>query len=795
MRVFIGSALVSLFLLTGPAVVQAQTRQATPIRQSEHSFDEVAVQPLTLRDAARNDRWLGLGVRDVRWAADGGAVYFRWNQHPASDDVPEADSWFRASADGAWVETVPPAELDLIPGNRVVWSREGEKAAWTHGGSVYLYEAGSTPRRIVSLTTPVEDARFAADDTALDFTSGEALYRYHLASGAVQVVATKFTKKADSSTEAAAWLAEEQRALLQHLRRDDQRKARAEAAGRVNNPAFLQLLPVSAGETIDQIQLSPNGRYVTFRARKRAAGRPSTHYVDYVDASGYSRVHEARPKVGEPRDRFRLGVVAYDPTVPPDSVDVRWIDLAEAGDQHTVSHGPSWNLEGTRGVAAFIGEHHQDVWYAEIDLDKASTTVLTHDHDDAWIGGPPVQANYLQPALLEWLPGDRFVFASERSGWSHLYLMEPGGAITALTEGLWEVRAATLSRDRTTWLVQASREHPADDHLYTMPADGGPLRRLTDAPGRHTGILSPGGSRLAVVFGDNVTMPDLYLSEAVPGAARQRITMSGTEAYYRHPLVQPEIVSFNHPDGGPLWAALYRPATPNPERAAVLHIHGGGYRQFAHRGWSVYGYGTHLGFLHYLLAQGYTVLDFDYRGSAGFGRDYRTDIARSMGIKDVDGAVAAARYLVDEHGIDSTRIGLYGVSYGGFMTLMAQFRYPGVFAAGISRAPVTDWAHYSDRWTSRILGIPHEDPEAYRRSSPIYYAEGLSDALLITHGLVDDNVHFQDTARLIQRLIELEKDFEVMIYPVEPHTIQTEASRYDYARRAAAFFEEHLLRQ
>ena len=216
---------------------------------------------------------------------------------------------------------------------------------------------------------------------------------------------------------------------------------------------------------------------------------------------------------------------------------------------------------------------------------------------------------------------------------------------------------------------------------------------------------------------------------------------------------------------------------------------------FAHRGWSVYGYGTHLGFLHYLLEQGYTVLDFDYRGSAGFGRDYRTDIARSMGIKDVDGAVAAAQYLVDAHGIDETRIGLYGVSYGGFMTLMAQFRYPGVFAAGISRAPVTDWAHYSDGWTSRILGVPHEDPEAYRRSSPIYYAEGLQDALLITHGLVDDNVHFQDTARLIQRLIELEKDFDVMVYPVEPHTIQTEASRYDYARRAAAFFEEHLLRR
>ena len=197
-------------------------------------------------------------------------------------------------------------------------------------------------------------------------------------------------------------------------------------------------------------------------------------------------------------------------------------------------------------------------------------------------------------------------------------------------------------------------------------------------------------------------------------------------------------------------------------------------------------------FINYMLQQGYTVLDFDYRGSAGFGRDYRTDISESMGIKDTDGAVAGARWLAENAGVDPDRIGIYGVSYGGFLTLTSLFRYPGVFSAGVARAAVTDWAHYSDGWTSRILGVPHENPEAYRRSSPIYYAEGLEDALLITHGLVDDNVHFQDAARLMQRLIELEKDFEVMVYPVEPHTIQTEASRYDLFRREVAFFDEHL---
>jgi dipeptidyl aminopeptidase/acylaminoacyl peptidase len=225
-------------------------------------------------------------------------------------------------------------------------------------------------------------------------------------------------------------------------------------------------------------------------------------------------------------------------------------------------------------------------------------------------------------------------------------------------------------------------------------------------------------------------------------------------------------------------------------------VHGGGYRQFAQRGWSVYGFSraSHYGMLNYLAQQGYTVLDFDYRGSAGYGRDYRTDIYRSMGQKDVDGAVAAARWLARTHGVDSTRIGIYGVSYGGFMTLMSLFRHPGVFAAGISAAGVTDWAHYSDQWTTRILNRPQDDPEAYRTSSPIYHAAGLRDPLLIEHGMLDDNVHFQDAVRLEQRLLELEKDFEVIYYPLEPHVITGEPALYDFQRRLVAFFERHLLR-
>jgi dipeptidyl aminopeptidase/acylaminoacyl peptidase len=659
---------------------------------------------------------LGLGVREARWAPDGSVVYFRWNRAPSSADLPEADPWFRADALGSWLEQVPAAELPNIPAGQVVWDRAGTRAAWVDGASLFSFDPAQKPstRRVLTLTGTLMRPRFAEDDQAIHFELGEALYRFDPATGATAVVAVRVTVDPPKRTEATERLAAQQRELFPSVIRVEQERNARSALGRArfDRP---QPIPAPTGTQIDRIQLSPDGRFVTFRAITPDSRRQPTRYVDYVDASGYSTVKDARSKAGEPRDRIRLGIVRFDPAAAvAESLTVGWVTLPEAKDQATVPHGPSWSLEGDRAVIQLIGEHDKDLWLAELDLATGRARVITADHDDGWLGGPPIQSNYLEPTVLEWLPGGRFVFASERSGWSHLYLVEPNGSVRALTEGPWEVRDAVLSRGRDQWLLQTSQSHPADDNLAVMPAAGGPLRKVTAGVGRHAGVLSPDGRAVAIIRSTTTELPDLLVGAVDEGAPMRRVTVSGTDAFFTHRLVEPKIVSFPHPDGKPVWAALYRPARMNRERAAVIHVHGGGYRQFAHRGWSVYGWGLHVGFLHYLLEQGYPVLDFDYRGGAGFGRDYRTDIAGSMGSKDVDGAAAAARYLVRVLGADSTRIGIYGVSYGGFMTLMSQFRYPGVFAAGIARAPVTDWAHYSDEWTSRILGLPQRDTAAYR---------------------------------------------------------------------------------
>jgi dipeptidyl aminopeptidase/acylaminoacyl peptidase len=194
-----------------------------------------------------------------------------------------------------------------------------------------------------------------------------------------------------------------------------------------------------------------------------------------------------------------------------------------------------------------------------------------------------------------------------------------------------------------------------------------------------------------------------------------------------------------------------------------------------------------------LTEQGYTVLDVDYRASEGYGRDYRTAIYRHMGGRDLQDFVDAKQFLVSNYGIDSTRVGIYGGSYGGFITLMGLFTEPGTFACGAALRSVTDWAHYNHEYTTNILNLPAKDPEAYKRSSPIYFAEGLQDPLLILHGMIDDNVQFQDVVRLNQRLIELgKKDWWMAIYPVERHSFEYASSWTDEYRRIYELFEMYL---
>ena len=310
-------------------------------------------------------------------------------------------------------------------------------------------------------------------------------------------------------------------------------------------------------------------------------------------------------------------------------------------------------------------------------------------------------------------------------------------------------------------------------------------------PGLNQAILSPDESFLAVTHSAPNKPPELYLQANKLQSKSERLTLSTTDKFRSFSWYVPEIITFTARDGKDVYARLYKPEKWHSLRPAVVFIHGAGYMQNVHKGWSNY-YREYM-FHNFLLEKGYLVLDVDYRGSAGYGRDCRTAIYRHMGGSDLNDIVDASRFLVKEYNVNPERIGTYGGSYGGFLTLMAMFTAPDAFKAGAALRPVTDWAHYNNSYTVNILNLPHKDTPAYEKSSPIYFAEGLKGALLICHGMVDTNVHFQDTARLVQRLIELRKEnWEAAIFPVEGHGFHNSTSWADEYKRIFKLFEENL---
>nr|MDQ3068734.1 S9 family peptidase [Acidobacteriota bacterium] len=518
---------------------------------------------------------------------------------------------------------------------------------------------------------------------------------------------------------------------------------------------------------------------------------------NYVTDSAYAEMIPTRTNVGDPQGRTQLAAIDLQ------TKKAVWVDAFEPKREMSWSM-PEISDDGRIAVAAVRTTDNKDRWLVTVDPATGKASVVDQLSDEAWIRGIGVigrsSAGGFGTGVAFLDDNRRIAFLSERDGFMHLYaldLAQAGAKPIQLTSGSWEIDSARMSADGTKFYITSTEAHPGERHMYVMGVGGGARTRMTTATGAHALTLSPDETAAADVFSYTTKPPELYIME-LPSGTPTQITTTPTEEWRSFKWIDPKLVTYKARDGKEVYARLYTPemigARRDPSKPAVVFVHGAGYLQNAHRYWSSY-YREYM--FHNLLAQrGYVVLDPDYRASSGYGRDWRTGIYRFMGGKDLEDVVDGAKFLVDTEKVDPKRIGVYGGSYGGFITLMAMFTTPDVFAAGAALRPVTDWAHYNHGYTSNILNAPQSDLEAYRKSSPIYHAEGLKGALLILHGMVDTNVHFQDSVRLVQRLIELRKEnWSIAPYPVEDHGFVEETSWADEYKRILKLFEETLRRK
>lgn len=758
---------------------------------------------LTLEGIARDwEEWAGMPPSRIRWSPDGKMIQFDWN--------PERQvlaSLYEIAPSGEAARQLTPEERRFVPPpeptgshtpDSVSWNPSRSAVVFARQGDIFFVDAvGGDAKRLTDTQAIEESPRFTHDESGVTFQVGNNLFLYEfLTGGYVELTNFAISQPSEELTEQEQYLAAQQLELFEHLRENERVASRRAEMNRHERGRSLALTRLQSAQRISDMSLAPNGDYVVFSLvdDTRLEETRTLDYPAYVTKSGYVEV--TATKAVKPTETFREYRLGF---VDVSSGEAHYIDSTSFG--KPVSWNPVvWSPDGKSAVAWAGSLDHKDLWLCVIDFVSETTRVLFHEHEDAWVRG--FRAGRFQRGdgqVTGFLPDGRTVyFLSEQDGWYHLYTVAiEGGKPHQLTSGEFEVTQPRLSQRGDRWYLLSNEGDLLQRHLYTMPLAGGARVRLTPGEGWvDEYAVAPDEKHIAYTYADPMTPPELFVMKNRTGAEAVQLTQSMSEEFRGYPWQRPKYVTFSDSDGWPVYGELYAPSQANPTRptrAALIHVHGTGWTQGVAKRFGGYMPETRVEF-QFLTEHGYTVLSVDYKGSRGYGRESRISVYRHMGEPELESVDAAIEFLVEKHSIDRRRVGIYGHSYGGYLTLMGLLTRPGTFAAGAAQAPVADNAHSPTFFfMTRLLNVPWQDDEAYRRSSPIYYADHLQDRLLILHGLEDYNVPVQGTFRLTQRFIELKKTgWDLAIYPVESHVFHAESARLDMLRRRFALFESAL---
>lgn len=758
---------------------------------------------LTLEEIMKGDAFIGHQPSQMQWSPDGSTIYFDWN--PKNEKESSRYFWKKG------MKSPQPLDEELEYQSRLNFDNQKDYKIkyYVRQGVLFSFDPKTEKHEwVFQSAQPISNLQRGKDPNRLFFQMGDNLFQLQLTPLRLTKITNFKSGKTSDDTKKSDFLKEQQLELFEFIRDKQDKKSRDEDKSKRTKLAEPKEFHYDKS-TLEQLTVAPNGAFVTFRLSDYPTST-STKVEHFITESGYTENKSARPKVSTGNvSKHRMGIYSIQKdtimfisfegltgiqNTPHYYQEYDNLKEKESEAKPIVMMAPVFNSTGSRAVMVVRSLDNKDRWILELDLLSGAFTEIDHQHDEAWVGGPGISSYNFSSGVIGFLKDDETIyFQSEATGHSHIYTYNLRTKNKRqLTQGNWEVRELQLAQNGQQFYITINQTHPGDRGFYVLDVASGKMTALLTREGAHEVRVSHDEKNLLIRYSNSTQPWEIYWAENKPNATLQQITFSTTNTFNNYPWKKPEVVTFTAQDGQTVYARLYQPKAETKNKAAVIFVHGAGYLQNAHRFWSDY----HREYMfHNLLTDlGYTVLDIDYRGSDGYGRDVRTGIYRHMGGLDLSDHIDGKNWLVNQHGIDPNRVGIYGGSYGGFITLMALLTEPGAFKSGAALRSVTDWAHYNHGYTSNILNTPETDPEAYRKSSPIYFAENLKDRLLMLHGMVDDNVQFQDIIRLTQRFIELgKKNWDLAVYPVEAHGFRETYSWVDEYRRILNLFNETLL--
>ncbi len=719
---------------------------------------------VTLAEAYSLPMIYGTPPASIKWANDNRTFAFLWNE----DGGLQRDVYVSRPGEPLYKLTdssrigALPVEDDERPKDEVdyaeimytgvtefEWAPDGSWVAFICRGDLFRVPAtGGVPTRLTQMSQGVSGLQVPLDGRLIAFQFGANVWAHDVETGAVRQL-TFFQKE-----EVTVW----------------------------------------------GYAVSPDGRWLGIVVDDHSMYE-KIRMPDYTPEKEVKVNELRRNNVGKPLSKVRVGIVpttggkmARAPLPDPATDDGGLVEKregeakphrpAEPGGidtgNHIRPHLFSWTWDSSHFVVGYVSNAFKDYrLYAIPPEDPANPVLLYEEEQKPWFCWCAVPSS---PS------SSHIYFTSYKTGWKHLYRVPIiGGEAQQLTAGEFDVTGCVVPRQGNALYYTAWAPHPTVHHVFELPLGGGRPRDVSPEPPMNQVFPSPDGTGLAFISSDVMVPPEIYRRER--SGQFVRVTTSPRPKFRQLPKMKVERLTFtNESDGATVHAKMLLPEAFDPSKkypVVLTCVYAGGAKEAFGRYQILDTYMTN--------EMGYILVAIDFRASMGHGSKFFYGYHKKMGLIDSDEAASCAAYMRTLPYVDGDRIGLWGGSYGGFLTLMVMATYPGVFHTGISWKPVTDWRNYTDGYTGERLGRPADDPETYRATSPVFHADTLEGNLLLVHGMQDDNVLFQDAVWMVQKLVEAGKYFDLMIYPRDDHLLtRRHESLPDLMERFAAYFEDKM---